>query len=572
MPDRTFYVSWVDKQTDPWPLWERLKDRHGPVQLDGRELRFLPADHAQWPSVPYVEGADVPTVSDGRMGQYRWPGIPFRLDSRQCRLLVGPTVSALFHPESRFHDLKDVECAYFLHQPDSSGSPHAELVEACLRICEARGIRDGSKRLKLIPIAGIPDPTDHAAIIRGIEHWLNQRNSFGAGDRPGKGTTRIVVNLSPGTPAMHACWLMLRWNGSLGGAESVVEYVQGSGGLEPHPVEGPNAGPLRVVPIDVLSQLIGRKEPEPSSTPDADEVELEKLKAPFDVLRQKMDQAALLGLPILLQGERGTGKTFLAHYYHRRRQHYRAMKGAKPATAPRKSTKKPAAAAPERASETNFVPVTLSEFGSLDMLRDTLFGWAKGAWNRAYEAYDGLLGEAHGGTLFLDEVHHLARPLQASLLGPLNNGRYRPMMATYELTSDFDLVVATNDPEWRQKLADDFRDRLERIVLEVPSFRSFQRYGLDSLWLFWRHTLKRRCAACGIEYLEGEKVTGWEECREQLEGVFRRHPLPGNWRDLQRLADNVLLHMTDARNGRPTGLGWSKEKLERAIGDTFGDV
>jgi transcriptional regulator with AAA-type ATPase domain len=223
---------------------------------------------------------------------------------------------------------------------------------------------------------------------------------------------------------------------------------------------------------------------------------------------------------------------------------------------------------PRQSAGNQLVAVTLSEYSSLDNLRDTLFGWAERSWNLAYEAYDGLLGEAHNGTLFLDEIHHLDRSLQASLLGPLNNRRYRPKMAIYELATQFDLVVATNDPEWRDRLADDFRDRIERIVLEVPSFRSFQRTGVEVLWSFWEWTVRQRCRECAITYTqEGD----WENCGEELRSVLRRHPLPGNWRDLQRLADNLLLVLVSGRDGQVPQLIWSKDQLEVAIYETFGN-
>jgi glycosyltransferase involved in cell wall biosynthesis len=47
-------------------------------------------------------------------------------------------------------------------------------------------------------------------------------------------------------------------------------------------------------------------------------------------------------------------------------------------------------------------------------------------------------------------------------------------MAAYEIISQFDLVVATNDPQWRIKMADDFRDRVERIVLDI-----LERFQID---------------------------------------------------------------------------------------------
>jgi hypothetical protein len=101
-------------------------------------------------------------------------------------------------------------------------------------------------------------------------------------------------------------------------------------------------------------------------------------------------------------------------------------------------------------------------------------------------------------------------------------------------------------------------------VLEVPSFRDLQRYDVGDLWCSWEFTLKRRCQECGVTYAEPTP-----ECRATLEGVFRHQPLAGNWRDLMRLADQVLLLLTAARAGRPTPLTWSREMLDKALLRTF---
>jgi transcriptional regulator with AAA-type ATPase domain len=196
-----------------------------------------------------------------------------------------------------------------------------------------------------------------------------------------------------------------------------------------------------------------------------------------------------------------------------------------------------------------------------------LFGWQRGAFTGACEPNEGFLGRAHQGTLFLDEIHHLAPPLQAALLGPLNNKTYNrmgePQQPTY---SDFDLVVATNDPQWATKLMPDFRDRIERIVFPVPSFANLQegRRYISDIWLSWDFAFKRRCVECGIMF---PPLT--PDCRVELNDVFTHKPLKGNWRDLFRLADHILLYLTDARVGRPQQTTWDVDKLREAIAKSF---
>jgi hypothetical protein len=584
-PERVFYLSWVDKRTDPWPNWEKCQPGAAPL-LEGQAVQFLPETHSLWPGMPFVPDARPLIVADGRMGRYSFPGLP--LPDGTGRLYVGPTLSALFHPRTP-RPLGCVERAFLLFQPDSPGSPHEVLQRTLLAIAKARGITDARQRVQFTPIPGIADPTDYDGIYKAIRRWLDG-DPFGFGGRRANRTptpTRIVVNLSPGTAAMAADWLILRWSGALGRSQATIEFVQGDGGLDASDTpENPTFSPLRIVPVDVLS-LVKPQEAAPTRAAEARPgsagvvpvvpgeaaLNVEGMKgSPYDRLRREIEQAACLGLPILLEGERGTGKTSLAEYYHQRRQFYRAAVRA-PVELPAagKTKGKLRVRFPEIDVGGQFVKITLSEFADLDTLRDTLFGWSKGSWTGADDAYDGLLGEAHLGTLFMDEIHHLDRKLQPLLLGPLNidslgSRRYKPKMATYDVISDFDLVVATNDPAWRDKMIPDLLERLERIVVQVPSFRSFQRDGVLTIWQFWEFTLKKRCERCGLEYTqEGD----WSDCSVRLLELFTTHPLPGNWRDLQRLADNTLLCQTDARDGRPTALTWSSGLLEDAIRRTF---
>jgi hypothetical protein len=550
----------VDKRTDPFPQHEQIPEgKDGPFEVGGRRVRVLSPNHPEWPGVPFIEDEAPVRIDDVRIGRYTWPGLRYATG----RLYLGPTLAALFHPASPFRDFSPLQGVFLLHPEGPGDSPHQRLDQLCRRLYAVRGARaKWLDRVRNVPVSGVTDPTDHEALMRGITGWL-RTNPFGFGSGS-RGPVRLVVNLSPGTPSMHACWLMLRWSGELlRGGEGTVEFVQGDGGLG----DGqPDRSPLRPVRVDTLSHLRPAAEPTPAAEPDPGVVRLEELHGPpWDSLREKLDRAALLGLPVLLHGERGTGKTFLARYYHERRSGRRAGAPRELKSRPREKVP-PGVWLPRQDEDGQLVTVTLSEFAGLDNLRDTLFGWAERSWTGAAGAYDGLLGAAHCGTLFLDEVHHLDRSLQAALLGPLNNHLYRPKMAVYELYSGFDLVVATNDPKWRGRLADDFRDRIERIVLEVPSFRSLPRDRADTLLIFWDRTLRRRCAECGIVYSEDGE---WDTCRDVLRNLFRLLPLEGNWRDLQRLADNLLLVLAQSRDGNPLPLEWRREQLELAAHETF---
>src|SRR5262249_37358111 len=140
---------------------------------------------------------------------------------------VGPTLSALFHARSAAR-LDGLNRAYLLY---SSGSSHEELEAAVKRIGRTRGI-DVNKRVEFVPIEGITDPTHLEGIIKKVEAWLKERERFAPDKRDAAPRPRILVNLSPGTQAMSASWLVLYASGALGGPFGNVEFVQGDGGRD----------------------------------------------------------------------------------------------------------------------------------------------------------------------------------------------------------------------------------------------------------------------------------------------------------------------------------------------------
>ena len=54
-----------------------------------------------------------------------------------------------------------------------------------------------------------------------------------------------------------------------------------------------------------------------------------------------------------------------------------------------------------------------------------------------------------------------------------------------------------------------------------------------------------------------------------MAALFKNEPLDGNWRDLQRLADHVLMEVVRDRGGRRTNLEWDVHKVEMAISKAF---
>src|SRR5207247_653646 len=113
----------------------------------------------------------------------------------------------------------------------------------------------------------------------------------------------------------------------------------------------------------------------------------------------------------------------------------------------------------------------------------------------------------------------------------------------------FDLVVATNHPDWRVRLSDDFRDRIEDVVIELPSFNQLRKdpEGLEDLVTFFLASLHKQFDNSRIPF-----VAPPEPYQRRIRDLFARKKLDGNWRLFRRLAANLLLAAIDPRGGRPT--------------------
>ncbi len=151
-------------------------------------------------------------------------------------------------------------------------------------------------------------------------------------------------------------------------------------------------------------------------------------------------------VPVLIVGETGTGKGYVA-----RRIHERSARSTQP-----------------------FVEVNGASLNAT-FLESELFGHERGAFTDAKQAKRGLLEVAGRGTLFLDEVGELAPEVQPKLLKVLEDRTFRRLGGTTELRSDARVLAATNQP-----LADRVREgsfradlyyRLQVLTLSLPALR-----------------------------------------------------------------------------------------------------
>ena len=151
-------------------------------------------------------------------------------------------------------------------------------------------------------------------------------------------------------------------------------------------------------------------------------------------------------VPVLIAGETGTGKGFVA-----RRIHERSPRASQP-----------------------FVEVNGASL-SATFLESELFGHERGAFTDARQAKRGLLEVAGRGTLFLDEVGELAPEVQPKLLKVLEDRVFRRLGGTAELRSEARVLAATNQSLTERVHEGRFRAdlfyRLQVLTLTLPPLR-----------------------------------------------------------------------------------------------------
>lgn len=210
-------------------------------------------------------------------------------------------------------------------------------------------------------------------------------------------------------------------------------------------------------------------------------------------LRRSLRELATSTVPVLLEGETGTGKEQAARFIHE--QSGRA--GA-------------------------FVPVNCAAIPS-ELIESELFGHVRGAFSGASAARSGLIRSADRGTLLLDEVGDLPLAAQAKLLRVLEDSSLRPVGQDSSVAIDVRFVSATNRPLSSMIVDERFRgDLYHRIAaasVMIPPLRSRR----EDIPLLARFFLGESALAFSATAMERLLLSSW----------------PGNVRQLRNLVQSV---------------------------------
>ena len=218
---------------------------------------------------------------------------------------------------------------------------------------------------------------------------------------------------------------------------------------------------------------------------------------------ERASRAAGLDRPVLVIGERGTGKELIAERLHRLSQRWDG---------------------PLITMNCAALPETLIEA--------ELFGHEAGAFTGATRSREGRFEEADSGTLFLDELGTLSMAAQERLLRAVEYGEVTRIGSSKPVRVDVRIVAATNEdlPDMVERglFRADLLDRLSFEVVTLPPLR--MRDG--DVEVLADYFARRMAAEIGWD--------SWPGFGDLAMDAMKRHPWPGNVRELRNVVERAV--------------------------------
>ena len=224
---------------------------------------------------------------------------------------------------------------------------------------------------------------------------------------------------------------------------------------------------------------------------------------------EKTSRAAALSRPVLVVGERGTGKELIAERIHR--------------LSPRWGS-----------------PLITLNCAVLpeNLIDAELFGYEPGAFTGATKSRAGRFEEADGGTLFLDEIATLSAGAQERLLRVIEYGELQRLGSNKTVHVDVRVVGATNED--LPALADtgrfraDLLDRLSFEVITLPPLRA----RAEDIMILADHFARRFAAEIGWIEFPGFAAP--------IKKALKDHGWPGNVRELKNTVERAVYRWEDS--------------------------
>ncbi len=225
----------------------------------------------------------------------------------------------------------------------------------------------------------------------------------------------------------------------------------------------------------------------------------------------RVSQLAPINRPVIILGQRGTGKELIAE-----RLHFLSPRWDAP-----------------------FLKVNCAAIAE-QLLESELFGHEPGAFTGATRTHHGRFERADGGTLFLDELGTMSVGLQEKLLRLVEYGEFERLGGQETLRVDVRILAATNGDLQALAREDKFReDLLDRLSFDVIHLPALSQRPEDIPELA-QHFALQMCSELGWELFPGFAPNALD--------TLRSYSWPGNVRELKNVVERSLYRWADPAN------------------------
>jgi len=223
----------------------------------------------------------------------------------------------------------------------------------------------------------------------------------------------------------------------------------------------------------------------------------------FLEILEQISQIAPLDKPVLVIGERGTGKELIAA-----RLHFLSKRW-----------------------DQNYVKLNCAAL-SESLLESELFGYEAGAFTGASKRREGRFEVAHNGTLFLDELANTSGLIQEKLLRVVEYGEFERVGGSKSVKTDVRLIAATNEDLPTLAEAGEFRaDLLDRLAFDVITIPPLRERREDIMMLAENFAINM------AREMEMELFSGFTE---KAKRTLLEYDWPGNIRELKNVVERAV--------------------------------
>lgn len=224
---------------------------------------------------------------------------------------------------------------------------------------------------------------------------------------------------------------------------------------------------------------------------------------------EHISKAAPLSKPVLIIGERGTGKELIAE-----RLHYLSSRW-----------------------DQQYLKLNCAALNE-NLLESELFGYESGAFTGASKRHEGRFERAHNGTLFLDELANTSGLIQEKILRVVEYGEFERVGGSRTIKTDCRLIAATNEDLPTLAEQGEFRaDLLDRLAFDVITLPPL-RERVEDILILAEHFAINMARELGLELFSGFS--------SKAKNALLEYDWPGNIRELKNVVERSVY-----RNNNP---------------------